>query len=63
MNDHNMIILNGVKKKALFSSVQIRGNSVIDEIIRDRKNWRGKCREYGKDKVVDGVARKTWLAY
>ena len=36
MNDHNMIILNGVKKKALFSSVQIRGNSVIDYIISDQ---------------------------
>ena len=36
MNDHNLIILNGIKKKAVFSSVQMRGNTVIDYIISDQ---------------------------
>ena len=37
MNDHNMIILNGIRSKALFSSVQVRGNTVIDYIISDER--------------------------
>ena len=36
MNDHNLIILNGIKKKAVFSSVQMRENTVIDYTISDQ---------------------------
>ena len=36
MNDHDLIILNGIKKEAIFSSVQVGGNSVVDYIICDQ---------------------------
>jgi hypothetical protein len=37
MNDHNLIILNGIGRKAPFTSVQVRGCSVIDYIITDQE--------------------------
>src|SRR5206468_3670941 len=35
MNDHELIILNGISDIALWTSIQIQGNSVIDYISSD----------------------------
>lgn len=40
MNDHEIIIVNGVKKESSFTSVQTRGNTVIDYIMSDQEMFR-----------------------
>ena len=33
MSDHELVIVNGIKNKALLTSVQVKGNAVVDYII------------------------------
>ena len=37
MNEHDLIIMNGTKEEALFTSIQTKGNSVIDYICCDHE--------------------------
>ena len=40
MNDHELIILNGILEEALLTSIQVGGGSVIDYIISDQNFYR-----------------------
>ena len=61
MNDHNLIILNGLKSIAPMTSIQWRGQTVIDYIISDQelyqkvknfRTWKGEFSLIGDHRLL-----------
>jgi len=54
MNDHELIILNGILEEALLTSIQVGGGSVIDYIISDQNFYRQikNCRTWEEEYTI-----------